>query len=125
VLESLGIVGIAISVIAYLPQIAHIGKQHCSAGISRRAWTMWLISSILVGVLAVSRGDPVFILLQASTLASAAAILILAHRYRGMVCEFHAQHYLAALASNARQQDDPPADTGNSAGVATTDATEQ
>jgi lipid-A-disaccharide synthase-like uncharacterized protein len=115
-LESLGIVGIAISVIAYLPQIAHIGRQHCSAGISRRAWTMWLISSILVGVLAVSRGDPVFILLQASTLASAAAILILAHRYRGMVCDFHAQRYLAGLASNERQNDDSHADTATPQG---------
>jgi lipid-A-disaccharide synthase-like uncharacterized protein len=121
-LESLGIVGIAISVIAYLPQIAHIGRQHCSAGISRRAWTMWLISSILVGVLAVSRGDPVFILLQASTLASAAAILILAHRYRGMVCDFHAQRHLAALASDERQNDDLHADTATPQGV-TTDAT--
>jgi hypothetical protein len=32
----------------------------------------------------------VFILLQASTMTSAAVILVLAYRYRGMVCEFHA-----------------------------------
>ena len=107
--ETLGIVGIAISVIAYLPQIAHIGRQHCSAGISRRAWAMWLISSILVGAFAISRRDPVFILLQASTLASAAAILFLAHRYRGMLCEFHAQRYRAALTDDARRPDEPPA----------------
>jgi lipid-A-disaccharide synthase-like uncharacterized protein len=123
VLESVGVVGIAISVIAYLPQIAHIGREHCAAGISRRAWAMWLVSSMLVGVVAISRRDPVFILLQASTLASAAAILLLARRYRGRVCEFHAQHYRAALASNARENDDQHTDADESAGPATTDAT--
>ena len=86
---------------------------------------MWLISSILVGVLAAAAADPVFILLQASTLASAAAILFLAHRYRGMVCDLHAQRYLAALASNAREHHEPRADTGDSSGAVTKDATAQ
>jgi lipid-A-disaccharide synthase-like uncharacterized protein len=90
VFESLGIVGIALSMLAYVPQVVHLGRKHCSAGVSRRAWAMWLVSSILVGALAVDRGDPVFILLQASTLTSAAVILFLAYRYRGMVCEVHA-----------------------------------
>ena len=94
--ESLGIVGIALSMVAYVPQITHLGKKHCSAGVSRRAWTMWLVSSVLVGALAVDRGDPVFILLQASTMTSAAVILILAYRYRGLVCEFHALRVPAA-----------------------------
>ena len=95
--ESLGIIGIALSIVAYVPQITHLGRKHCSAGISRRAWTMWLVSSVLVGALAVDRGDPVFILLQASTMTSAAVILLLAYRYRGMVCEYHALRGAAAL----------------------------
>ena len=82
--------GIAISVLAYVPQVVHLGREHCSAGVSGRAWAMWLASSLLVGALAVDRGDPVFILLQSSSLASAAIILFLAHRYRGMVCAAHA-----------------------------------
>jgi lipid-A-disaccharide synthase-like uncharacterized protein len=90
VLETIGIAGIAISVLAYVPQVVHLGKEHCSAGVSRRAWTMWLVSSLLVGAVAVHRGDPVFILLQLSSLTSAAIILILARRYRGMVCATHA-----------------------------------
>ena len=89
-LETIGIGGIAISVLAYVPQVVHLGKEHCSAGVSPRAWTMWLISSLLVGAVAVHRGDPVFILLQLSSLTSAAIILILARRYRGMVCATHA-----------------------------------
>jgi hypothetical protein len=50
---------------------------------------MWLLSSVLIGTLAVYRQDPVFILLQVSTLTSAAIILFLAHKYRGMVCAWH------------------------------------
>lgn len=88
--EILGVAGIAISMLAYVPQVAHLGREHCSAGVSRRAWAMWLVSSLLVGAVAVHRGDFVFILLQLSSLTSAAIILILAQRYRGMVCEVHA-----------------------------------
>ena len=87
--EILGVAGIAISMLAYLPQVVHLAREHCSAGTSRRAWVMWLVSSLLIGGLAVHRRDPVFILLQVSSLVSAAAILFLAHRYRGLVCEAH------------------------------------
>lgn len=87
--ELLGVTGIVISVLAYLPQVMHLAREHCSAGISSRAWVMWLISSVLIGSLALHRHDLVFILLQVSSLASAAVILVLAHRYRGLVCEAH------------------------------------
>jgi hypothetical protein len=73
-----------------VPQVIHLAKEHCSAGISSRAWAMWLTSSLLVGALAVHHGDVVFIMLQVSTLASASVIVLLAHRYRGMTCEAHA-----------------------------------
>ena len=87
--EILGVAGIAISMLAYQPQVVHLAKEHCSAGVSSRAWAMWLVSSVLIGALAVHRHDPVFVLLQVSSLASAAAILILGHRYRGLICEAH------------------------------------
>ena len=88
--EVLGVAGIAITVVAYVPQVLHLGREHCSAGVSTRAWGMWLAGGVLVGVLAVHRRDPVFVLLQISNLMSAATILILARRYRGMTCETHA-----------------------------------
>lgn len=87
--ELLGMAGIAIATLAYVPQVVHLGKEHCSAGVSRRAWAMWLVSSLLVGTLAVHRGDLVFISLQISSLTSAAIILFLAQRYQGMVCAVH------------------------------------
>ena len=88
--EVLGILGIAISLLAYVPQVIHLVREHCSDGVSGRAWAMWLTSGLLIGALALHRRDPVFIMLQASSLTSTAVILFLSHRYRGMVCEGHA-----------------------------------
>ena len=87
--EAFGLLGIAISVLAYVPQVVHLGKEHCSAGISRRAWAMWLVSGLLIGALAIHRRDPVFISLQAANLTSTAVILLLSWRYRGMLCAAH------------------------------------
>jgi uncharacterized protein with PQ loop repeat len=110
VFEVLGIAGISIGVLAYLPQVVHIAREHCSAGVSGRAWAMWLTSSLLIGALALHRHDPVFIALQASSLTSTAVILFLSHRYRGMVCEAHSH-----LPANGARR---PSRTGDRDGVA-------
>jgi hypothetical protein len=47
VFEFLGIAGISIGVLAYMPQVVHLWREHCSAGVSARAWAMWLTSSLL------------------------------------------------------------------------------
>jgi lipid-A-disaccharide synthase-like uncharacterized protein len=99
--DALGLVGIAISVVAYVPQVLHLGREHCSAGISRGAWGMWLASGLLIGALAVSRRDPVFILLQITNLTSTAVILFLSWRYRGLVCETHAHERVRAGSARA------------------------
>jgi hypothetical protein len=100
VFDLVGVAGVTISVAAYVPPVNHLAREHCSAGVSSRAWAMWLASAVLVGVVAFSRGDPVFILLQVSNLICAGAILTLARRYRGMVCESHA--HLAPARAAAR-----------------------
>lgn len=88
--DAIGIIGITISVAAYVPQVVHLAREHCSAGVSSRAWAMWLLSGFLIGLVAFRRGDLVFILLQLSSFTSAAVILLLARRYQGMACETHA-----------------------------------
>lgn len=88
--EVAGVIGIALSVAAYVPQVIHLAREHCSAGVSSRSWAMWLVGGGLVGALAIHRQDMVFILLQLSSLTSAGVILFLARRYRGMACESHA-----------------------------------
>lgn len=91
VFELIGVLGIALSAAAYVPQAVHIAREHCAAGISIRAWTMWLASGVLVGAVAVHRGDADFILLQVTSLSSAILILFLARKYRGSSCEEHSQ----------------------------------
>jgi uncharacterized protein with PQ loop repeat len=98
--ELIGIAGIAISMLAYLPQVVHLARERCSAGVSRRAWAMWGVSSVLIGALALHRHDPVFILLQISTLTSAVIILFLAQRYRGMACDAHRTPSAAGFSGN-------------------------
>ncbi len=90
-LEIMGMVGIGLSVVAYLPQVGHLAREHCSAGVSTSAWAMWLTSSVLIGMLAVYRADYVFITLTVSNLLSSLIILLLARRYRGMTCATHAR----------------------------------
>lgn len=88
--EVVGIFGIAISVAAYLPQVVHLAREHCSAGVSSRAWAMWFVGGLLVGMLAVHRRDPIFMVLQLNSLVSASLVLFLARKYRGRACESHA-----------------------------------
>lgn len=56
--EILGVVGIALSLAAYVPQVVHLGREHCSAGVSTRAWAMWLVSCMFVGALALASARP-------------------------------------------------------------------
>lgn len=105
VFEFLGIAGISIGVVAYVPQVVHLAREHCSAGVSARAWAMWLTSSLLIGALALYRHDPVFIALQASSLTSATVIVFLTQRYRGMTCEAHAHTRVNDGANGAADPD--------------------
>ena len=88
--EMIGYLGIAVSAIAYLPQITHLAKAHCSAGVSTRAWGLWMLSGLFIGAQAVKSGNPVFVALQAMNLAASFAIFLLGKRYYGQVCPLHA-----------------------------------
>ena len=85
----LGLSGAAISGYAYLPQIVHLIRERCSAGLSERAFTLWLIASALVTFHAVTIGAVVFMLLGCLQLVSTALIAYYARRYRDLVCPTH------------------------------------
>lgn len=91
-----GVIGIALSGVAYLPQVAHLGRQHCSAGVSRSAWALWVASSLLIGAQALSSRNLVFCVLQGMNLIASIAIFGLAYRYRGMVCDVHRREMAAS-----------------------------
>ena len=87
--QYLGFAGVAISCLAYLPQILHLAKEHCSAGVSVRAWIMWLAAALMIGSHAASKADTVFIALQIVNAGAAGMIVVLARRYCGMRCAAH------------------------------------
>jgi uncharacterized protein with PQ loop repeat len=87
----LGFLGIGVTVLAYVPQIVHLHKEHCSAGISLRAYSLWSVSSALFLVHAVVIHDRVFIVVQLVNLVALVVITILVKRYGRYVCSTHLQ----------------------------------
>lgn len=87
--EIFGAVGTLVVAIAYLPQIVHLAKEHCSAGVSGNAWTLWLVGSCLIYAHALTGRDIVFIALQTVNVVAIALIVWLARRYANMICASH------------------------------------
>jgi len=88
----IGLTGAVIAGSAYLPQIKHLIQEQCSAGISRSAFALWFISSILVTINAVYIKAAVFIFLGIVQILSTAIIFAYSTKYKGQVCPFHLKH---------------------------------
>lgn len=88
-IEWVGFTGIALCVLAYLPQIIHLIKEHCSAGLSPGAYCMWIIAALLLLTYAIAKRDVVFISLQSYHVAASTLILYYCLRYRDQLCEEH------------------------------------
>jgi lipid-A-disaccharide synthase-like uncharacterized protein len=84
-----GFAGTVIAAIGFLPQIRHLAREHCSAGVSVAAWQIWLLSSVLILCHALVVFDVVFVTLQTVNIAAVTLIIFLAKRYEGMSCPFH------------------------------------
>jgi lipid-A-disaccharide synthase-like uncharacterized protein len=87
--QILGFLGTVTVAIGYLPQVSHLAKEHCSAGVSIVAWQIWLLSSFLIFSHAFEVFDLVFITLQTVHIVAIILIISLARRYQGMTCAFH------------------------------------
>ena len=88
-IHCLGYVGTTLVVVAYLPQIIHMVREHCSAGLSLQAYVMWSVASAFLLIYAVAVRDGVFILLQGYQLSAAMLICFFSKKYEGMICEEH------------------------------------
>ncbi len=88
-IEWLGFAAITLSVLAYVPQITHLIKEHCSAGLNPKAYCMWVVSSVLLLTYSIAKQDPVFISLQGYQAAAGALIFFFCLRYKGQLCEEH------------------------------------
>jgi uncharacterized protein with PQ loop repeat len=87
-----GLTGALIAGSAYVPQILHLIRERCSAGVSRSAFALWLLSSVLVTINALYIEALVFIILGTVQIFSTAIIYVYSTKYKGRVCGFHKHH---------------------------------
>lgn len=87
--ELIGLSGASLAGFAYLPQIRHLIRQRCSAGISRHAFSLWLLASVLMTIHAVLLPALVFIVLGGIQIGAISVILFYSARYRGLACPLH------------------------------------
>lgn len=90
--QILGFIGTVLVVVAYIPQVTHLIKEHCSAGISLRAFGLWLIASVLLLSHALMIKDGVFIILQSFNLLLTGLICLYAIKYKHGACQSHSYH---------------------------------
>jgi uncharacterized protein with PQ loop repeat len=86
----LGLSGAIIAGAAYIPQITHLIKEQCTAGLSRGAFALWLLSSILITINAVYINSIVFMVLGGMQVLATTIIFAFTGLYRGQVCLYHA-----------------------------------
>ena len=83
------IAGFAGAGLAYVPQISHLVRARCSAGISRLAFVVWLLASLLTTTRAIAIHAGVFIALGGIQIAATALITLCATRYKDTACPIH------------------------------------
>jgi hypothetical protein len=87
--EIAGFVGAGLAGAAYVPQIAHLIRARCSAGISRLAFEVWLLASLLTTSRAIAIGAGVFIVLGGIQIVATTLIMLYAARYKDAPCPSH------------------------------------
>jgi signal transduction histidine kinase len=84
-----GFVGAGLAGAAYIPQISHLIRARCSAGISRLAFEVWLLASLLITARAIAIHAGVFIALGGIQIVATTLIMIYATRYKNTPCPIH------------------------------------
>jgi hypothetical protein len=84
-----GFAGAGLAGAAYVPQISHLIRARCSAGISRLAFGVWLLASVLVTARAIAIHAGVFIMLGGIQIVATALIMLFAARYKDTSCPIH------------------------------------
>jgi uncharacterized protein with PQ loop repeat len=87
--QLLGFLGTGIVAAAYIPQIHHLVKEHCSAGISMNAYALWGVASTLFLIHAAMIRDVVFVFAQIVNLVAILAIVICVRKYERQMCLTH------------------------------------
>ena len=91
--QILGFVGTGLVIAGYIPQIVHLIKERCTAGLSIVAFSLWCSAALLFLIHATMIGDAVFIGVQTVNLVAGGLIVGFCKRYEGEVCSFHCDAY--------------------------------
>ena len=86
----LGAAATVLVIFGYVPQIGHLIRERCSAGISVPAFSMWLAASALFLIHAALIDDVVFVVAQIVSVTAGGIIVALCRTYKGHLCAFHA-----------------------------------
>jgi len=97
--EIAGFVGAGLAGAAYVPQLSHLIRARCSAGISRLAFAVWLLASVLTTARAIAIHAGVFIALGGIQIAATTLIMLFAARYKDTSCPSHLPGQSAAKAA--------------------------
>ena len=87
--ELAGFTGALLAGAAYVPQVRHLVRERCAAGISRPAFYVWLVASLLVMTRAVAIHASVFIALGVIQIGATAVICLYAKVYEHSRCTSH------------------------------------
>ncbi len=84
--QTAGWLGTALILTAYAPQVWHLAKEKCAAGLSMISWHLWLLGSLLLFAHAYARADAVIMAAQSVNLLAVGLTLYLAKKYEGKAC---------------------------------------
>lgn len=100
--QMLGFLGTGLVVVGYVPQIHHLIREHCSAGISIKAFVLWGSASLLFLIHAIMIMDVVFTCVQLVNLVAGGVIVSLSRRYQGESCPTHRVMSRSRASMNSR-----------------------
>ena len=94
--EIAGFAGAGLAGAAYVPQVSHLIRARCSAGISRLTFEVWQLASVLTTARAIAIHASVFIVLGGIEIVATALIMLCAIRYKDTPCPVHPPRQSAA-----------------------------
>jgi hypothetical protein len=105
--EVAGFAGAGLAGAAYVPQISHLVRARCSAGVSRLAFAVWLLASVLTTARAVAIGAGVFVVLGGVQIVATMLIVACAAWYKDTPCPVHLPRQPGAKTGTARPGREP------------------
>ena len=91
-MQWIGFLATSMIVVAYIPQLLHMFRAKCTAGVSTPAYLMWSLASAALFAYAINIGDMVFMILHGYQLLTTTTIFIIAWKNGDCKCEEHGGH---------------------------------